>query len=447
MNQEFPAAGSTFIVRRLALFLLCVLAFEGLMIAVMPRLHSGSVLKIAKDSLLFRARTDSWYYMAQGSKTWRQHPDAIYENLFFERGVRFIYPPTSLLLYRGCVAAAEPLHIRPFTVFKIILLLSMLGTWWVASEFCFSLFAELKRATTWERWKIRILILALVYTFLPLVNALFLGQVQTTLNFLMILSAFLWLRGRKVSSGILLGLTCWVKPLMVLFLLWGLLRRQWSFAVSLASMLLLGLAISAAVFGWHNTAEYMAVVHFLGRHGDALFTNQSVNGLLHRQMQVGSPVTAAYGYPPFNAIIYVATLVSSGLLLAAALVVPPLRRISAAPVDFLLFAMAAIMASPIAWEHHYGIFFLVFLLWMPRAFRSWAVFLGVLAMYLPMTDKWAPLSLLMYSPWTFLISHIYFGGIALFLCTLFAWNEPGTTQPFDSGRNRTAVLAEASRAV
>jgi alpha-1,2-mannosyltransferase len=188
-------------------------------------------------------------------------------------------------------------------------------------------------------------------------------------------------------------------------------------------MLALGMAISLAVFGFHNTTEYLVVLHYLSRHGDALFTNQSLNGLLHRQMHVGSPVTWVYGYPPFNRTIYLATLSSSAALLMAALVVPLLRRRSATVVDFLLFAMATTMASPIAWEHHYGVFFLVFLLWMPMAFRRWPVFMGLLGTYLLMTDNWAPLTLLMYSPWTFLISHVYFGGILLFAWTLFWWRD------------------------
>lgn len=423
-------------VRRLALFLGCVVLFEALTIAVAPRLHSGSVLKIAKDSLLLRVRNDSWADMAQGNLAWRQAPDAIYETAFFERGVRFIYPPTSLLLFRAWLAAGR-LHLRPFTALKITLVLAMLGTCWLAAEFFFSVLPARAwgEASAAERWQLGACIAALVFTFLPTINAFFLGQVQTLLNFLLIASALLWLHGRRRCSGILLGLTCWLKPQMALFLLWGMLRRQWSFAISLAAMLALGFAVSLAIFGWHNTAEYVVVLQYLGRHGDALFTNQSLNGLLHRQMHVGSPVTWVHGYPPFNRTIYVTTLASSAAILVAASIVPMLRGMAGTPRDFLLFAMATVMASPIAWEHHYGVFFLAFLLWMPLALQRWCVFFALLAMYLPMTDNWAPVTLLMYSPWTFLISHVYLGGLALFLWTLFRRAEETTVD----GRRSAAV--------
>jgi len=407
------------IVRRLALFLGCVLLFELLLIAVNPRLHSGSVLKITKDSLLMYVGQDSIYYMAQGNLAWQQQPQAIYETSFFQRGVRFIYPPTSLLLFRAW-QSARVLHLPPFVALKITLLLSLLGTYWLAGEFFLSLLPMdiLKSCSRLDRWLVRGLIAALVFTFLPLINAFFLGQVQTLLNFLLIASAFLWLRNRRIAPGILIGLTCWLKPQMALFLLWGALRRQWSFTVSLAAVLLAGVALSLAVFGWHNSVEYLTVLQYLSRHGDALSTNQSMNGLLHRVMHVGSPVTWIYGYPPYSRAIYLATLISSAVIVFAALFVPMLREMVSTTQDFLLFAMATVMASPIAWEHHYGVFFVVFLLWMPMAFQRMTVFVPLLGIYLLMTDNWAPFAPLMYTRWTFLISHIYYGGVAIFLWTL-----------------------------
>jgi alpha-1,2-mannosyltransferase len=408
------------LVRKLALFLLLVLLFEGLLIAVAPRFHSGSVLRIAKDSLFLRAGNDSSYYMAQGDLAWRQHPNAIYETAFFQRGIRFIYPPTSLLLYRAWQAAAW-LHIPPSAAMNAMLLLSLFGTMAVAGEFLLRLLPEqaILDSTSAERWKIRALVGLLAFVFLPIINAYNLGQVQTLLNFLVMASVLLWLRGSRISPAILIGLTCWLKPQMSLFLLWGLLRRQWSFAISLYITLMVGLSLSLAVFGLHNTVEYAHLLTYLSQHGDALATNQSLNGLLHRLMHVGSPVTWIYGYPPYNRTIYLATLFSSAVTLLLALAVPMLRHIARSTTDFLLFAMATTMASPIAWEHHYGVFFLAFLLWMPLASRRWKTFFILLAIYLLMTDMWAPFTPLMFTRWTFLISHVYFGGLALFLYTLF----------------------------
>ena len=274
-------------------------------------------------------------------------------------------------------------------------------------------------STPADRWKIRVLVGLLVFVFLPIIDAYNLGQVQTLLNFMLMAAALLWLRGFRISPAILIGLTCWLKPQMILFLLWGLLRRQWRFTVSLLITFLTGVLLSGAIFGWHNTLEYVRVLHYLGQRGDAMFWNQSLNGLLHRLMHVGSPVTSFYGYPPYNRAIYLATLLSSATMVILALAVPVARQRTRTTADFLLYAMACTMASPIVWQHHYGVFFLVFLLWLPEALQHRHAVAVLLPIYLLMTDTWAPLTPLMFTRWSFPISHVYYGGLALFLYTLF----------------------------
>jgi len=216
------------------------------------------------------------------------------------------------------------------------------------------------------------------------------------------------------------GLTCLLKPQASLFLLWALLRKQWSFAASFCAVTAAGLAISIAVFGWHNHVAYLQVVHFLSLRGDSFATNQSWNGLAHRLLHVGisnyaMPTTP---YPPYNAVIYWSTLASSAMLVLAALVVPRVQRAAGGTRDFLLFAMATVMASPIAWEHHYGVFFLAFLAWMPAVFRSRSDFVALLTLYLLMASTLAPLHPLLMTRWTFLISHVWISGILLFAATL-----------------------------
>jgi alpha-1,2-mannosyltransferase len=415
------------LVRRMALFFGCAMLFEVLMIAVVPRFRGWSVLHTARECAAGRVLTDSWSYMAQAAAALQRSPANLYERLFFVRHVRFIYPPVSLLLFRFWQSAGR-VGVAPFTWLKITLYLCFFGTWLVASEYFFqaALVAgrELSRS---ERWQVRLILAALLVTFLPLINALFLGQVQTIINLLAMASVLLWWNRRRVAPGILLGLCCWLKPQMALFLLWGLLRRQWSFAVSLGVVLAAGVGVSIAVFGLHNTLEYGAVLHYLSLRGDSLYTNQSLNGLLHRLMHVGSPARVVGGYPPFNRTIWLATWISSAALLVLALLVPPLRQIEGSATDFLIFAMASVMASPIAWEHHYGVFFLAVLLLMPQALLRGRQFFLLLGLYLLMSGTWAPLpKLLLLTPWTFTISHLYYGALGLFAWLLLA---PPRQQP------------------
>ncbi|HZC42947.1 MAG TPA: hypothetical protein VE195_02170, partial [Acidobacteriaceae bacterium] len=191
------------------------------------------------------------------------------------------------------------------------------------------------------------------------------------------------------------------------------------FTTSLVITFLAGVFLSAAIFGWHNSVEYIQVLRYLGQRGDSMFWNQSLNGLLHRLMHVGSPVTSFYGYPPFNRTIYLGTVLSSAAMVLFALVVPVLRQMTHTTADFLIYAMACTMASPIVWQHHYGVFFLVFLLWIPQSLQHRRALVWLVPIYLLMTDTWAPLTPLMFTRWSLPISHVYFGGLALFLYSLF----------------------------
>jgi alpha-1,2-mannosyltransferase len=414
--RPMPAA-----LRRLLVWVLCTLLFALALIAAAPQLHSGSVLKMAKDSLLFRTGDDGSYYMAQADQAARQSPNALYETVFFQRGVRYIYPPTALLLYRIWLLGARA-GIHPFWLMNLMLASALWGTLILAGQFFLDI-AQMPGATLWsqrDRWLARVLVALLGLTFLPLVKAYCLGQMQTLINLAMVACVFLWMRGKRAAPGLWLGLACLLKPQASLFLLWGLLRRQWSFAASFCAVVAVGTAISVAIFGWHNHVEYLRVLHFLSRRGDAFYANQSWNGLAHHLLRIGNARYAmpTSPYPPYSATIYWSTLASSALLVLAALVVPRWQQATGDLRDVLLFSMATVMASPIAWEHHYGVFFLVFLAWMPVAFRTRRGFAALLAAYLLMASTLAPLFGLMLTRWTFLLSHVYWGGLAIFLWTL-----------------------------
>ena len=444
-SGEIASSAMPVLLQRLMVWVLCVLMFEMALIAIAPRYHSGSVLKLAKDCLLLRTGNDGSYYMAQADQVVRQSPNALYEVVFFQRGVRFIYPPAALLLYRFWLLGAR-WGIRPFWVMNAMLFLALWLTLVLAGQFFLDR-ARQQSAERWsqrDRWLARALIALLGLTFLPLVNAYCLGQMQTLINLSLVASALLWMRGRRIPPGVCVGLTCLLKPQASLFLLWGLLRRQWSFSISLCATLAAGMAISIAVFGWHNQIAYLQVVHYLSQRGDSFFANQSWNGLAHRLLQVGTVnpfVFATSPYPPYSAAIYWSTLASSLLLVLVALVVPYMQRAAGDVRDLLLFAMVTVMASPIAWEHHYGVFFLVFLAWMPLAFQTKKGFAGLLAVYLLVSSALAPLSPLLYTRWTFLISHVWMGGMVLFVMTLF---QPGLLLPYhaDAGGAQPGVPAQ-----
>ena len=66
------------------------------------------------------------------------------------------------------------------------------------------------------------------------------------------------------------------------------------------------------------------------------------------------------GFPPFNPWIYAGTVATSLGLLAAAIFRRGNEGDHDRVFDFCTMGLSVTMASPIAWEHHYGILFPIF---------------------------------------------------------------------------------------
>lgn len=194
------------------------------------------------------------------------------------------------------------------------------------------------------------------FSFYPLFKAFTLGQLQVAINALLILALGLWIRGRRGLAGAAIGVCALLKPTYALVLLWGMLRRQSSFVLAASCVVAVGLAAAIAVFGWRNHLDYLQVLAYLGRHGEGYYPNQSVNGLVNRLLANGNNLEwAPHSFSPFHPAVYAATVASSIVILGLALLAPMHTRRAAPPVtDLAIMMLSTTIASPIAWEHHYG---------------------------------------------------------------------------------------------
>jgi hypothetical protein len=185
-----------------------------------------------------------------------------------------------------------------------------------------------------------------------------------------------------------------------------------------------------ATYGWANHVDYLKVVSFLSEHGETYYPNQSVNGLLNRIMGIAEPSQyrnldfLAGQFPPLNPLVYGATLISSLAILAKAL----LRRGTASDsdriLDFSLMALSCTMASPIAWEHHYGVLLPIFAVLVAAATPG-ALWVAWLAAAYSLTSVYIPATMLLaQSPLNFLQSYLLFGAlIILALLHLRPWTR------------------------
>ena len=197
--------------------------------------------------------------------------------------------------------------------------------------------------------------------FYPLTKSFSLGQIQANLSFGFALALYCWISGREKSAGAVMGLLTLVKPQYGVFLFWALLRKKLGAFAAGATVAGIGLLTACLLFGLQNNLEYLKVIHVISLHGAGFYPNQSVNGMLNRLLFNGNNLIWDNSeLVPYNSIVYFGTLVSSLALLAFALFFPWGTRRRGGVADFMCCVLTATMASPVAWEHHYGILLPIF---------------------------------------------------------------------------------------
>jgi len=359
-------------------------ALSGLIWAASPAGHKETVLTHGWDVLRGRSGDDSWDPLSAALRYLRSgQAMPLYEAVFFKGGVRYQYPPSALFTLAAMQAIAPERVLIDDTRYTgprptindvvgwVFLLLTAGAT---AALLEIGLRQSGVPPDTRAMLALRVALVAgLTLTFYPVVKAFTLGQVQVWVNGAFALALLCWVTGRKAGSGVLIGIICLIKPHYGLFLLWAGLRREWRFVAACAAAIGAGLAASIAVFGWANHIDYLRVLSFLSERGESYYPNQSVNGLLNRLMSIAEPnlynnvVWREGHFPPFTPWIYYATMASSLVILIAALARRQRAGDSGRVLDFCTMIVSLTIASPIAWEHHYGVLLPVFALLLSAA--------------------------------------------------------------------------------
>lgn len=299
----------------------------------------------------------------------------LYSEMFQVRKIKYQYPPSALFALMGLRLAGPetitishvPARVWPSTT-------DMVGWAFYAAMIAavISIFelqiADAPEAGSDPRWLRMILVGVAALTFYLALKAFTLGQIQVWINSAFAIALLLWMRGKRALGGIAIGLICLIKPHYGLFLAWAALRREWAFLIAAATIFGIGTVAAISVFGWSNHLDYLAALSTIAAHGEAYFPNQSINGLLNRWMGLARPdafnnqVFLFDHFPPFDNVVFWGTRLTSVLLLGAALLVQGPDRDAGRRWDFCRMALTLTIASPIAWEHHYGILLPIFAL-------------------------------------------------------------------------------------
>ncbi len=321
--------------------------------------------------LSFRQGGDSWRPMNQAydfATTPEGRRRTLYEKLFFTPAVRhkgFQYPPTSLL----AVAFS-----RLFGTEHALRVLEGI-TWLFIPATAYWTFRIYQAAGAESRPSADVLASAALVLFFtlghyPAMRAYRNGQIQTWINGLFAAALLAWLLKRDRLSGALSGALCLIKPQYALVAMWGALRGEWRFVQGALAAGAVGLAASVALFGVAPHVEYPNVLRFIAERGESFYPNQSVNGLLNRALGNGQNLEWMDAMPEPHPLVRAGTWLTSALLLLWALLPRGAPRGRPAAADLATIGLACTVASPIAWEHHYGLLLPIFALLLPALSRE-----------------------------------------------------------------------------
>ena len=317
---------------------------------------------------------DSWGPMIRAYLRAKSREDGDIYGIFFDEKRKFQYPPTSLLPF---FATSERQLKRSVKIYDSVTY--MLGGALILARSASQLAVLATIAATIAILEIglrrigaaggsrtaRVIMLTLLgLTFYPVMKAHELGQIQVYLNALTAVSVLAMLLGRRASCGVLTGLCCLIKPQLGVVLVWAALRRDWRLVSGFLGITVPVGLISLLAFGWNNHLRYLEVIRHIAKQGESFWANQSVNGFLHRLLGNGDPVNfSALDFAPYHPLVHAATLVSSIVILVLALWRH--KRGMRPELDFAVIVAASTMASPVAWEHHYGAFLPLFAVALP----------------------------------------------------------------------------------
>jgi len=352
---------------------------------------------------------------------------SIYSSLFFQQRIKFQYPPSSLLLMDLSESAlGNPVSVVALNTVSWLCVLALCA---LAPAIYLAVLKRLNpdlwsRSTRLHLGLQSCALFFMSLGFYPVTKGFYLGQIQTWLTCLFAGAVLAWVAGFEAISGVLIGLIITVKPQLAVLLVWGAIQRRRKFLVGSVSVVLVLEALSLSRYGIRNQLDYLSVLSYLSSHGESFYANQSVNGMLARMLRVGPNTEwAATGFPPFNAVVYYGTLATSSVTIALALF---WKRKDNAPqsmlVKFLVASLLVTMASPIAWEHHYGILVPIFAALLPIFLKpnsncGWLV--GLAGSYLATSNCFLFTNLAANTRWNFIQSYSFGGAVLLIFTVLF----------------------------
>jgi hypothetical protein len=381
-----------------------------------------TTLRYAGAFLSVQAKlSDSWGLMRQALHYMdKGHDKPIYTGFFFDQHAKFQYPPSSLLPFELLrkIPGADLISNRSLDLISWVFMAGALALVALLFDRASRKVGEASAERPIERWLRVALAVGASITFYPLIRSFGIGQIQTWIDCLCAGVLFAYVRDRKDVAGVLTALICVIKPQLGLLVLWAALRKEWRFVIGWAATFSVVMLAALAVYGLENHLDYLAAISFMSKHGESFNHNQSINGLLHRFLFNGNNlVWVARDFPPYNRVVHIGTSVTTAIFVGMALFYRRGEYARASVTDLSIAMLSFTIASPIAWEHHYGVLPPILALAVPATMAAGkklplgnATLVAVLLLcsnFYQFTDRFATSRL------NVVQSYLFFGGLIL----------------------------------
>ena len=363
------------------------------------------------DFVHFRQFTDSWTPMLGSVDYFLKNPSLpIYQAKLYDT---LIYPLTSILPLLWMRKAG----ISDAACFRILMFVSWLAVVAVVAVAVAVAAAVVKRTGAGERLSGRAALATAfaAFFFMPITLAFSLGQAQIFLDLFFALLVLFWVQGKERPAGVMMACLAMVKPQFGLLLLWAALRKRWNALVAGVIALGVGGVLSVVSFGVRNNLDYIGVMSGLSRKAQSHYGNQSMFGLLNRAIFNGENIPYhPYVYPPFVPWVYYVTLATTAVLVVFALAYPWRER-AGSMTDLGTIGVVCVIATPMAWEHHYGVMLTIFVwLWFEVYRRGYGRVVWLAIAWIMIADFLSPLNALSpYPVLNVLQTYMYFGALLL----------------------------------
>lgn len=380
----------------------------------------GWILYLFKS---FHSGADSWWAMSQALDFLKANPyGMVYQELFFNKGIKFQYPTTSLLLLDFIRAQAPVVTwqtiydaLNLFSIYLVPLIaLIQYKLYYKNIEVGYS--EDIPDQHTLIGY---FLVITSILIFYPLIFSVYLGQIQTGILFLTALAFLSFSKKQYFLTGILFGICICIKPQWTLIVLWAFIRKQWSMVLGAITVAIISSLIAIYLYGLNNFFDYLNILGFLSKNGESYYINQSINGVINRSLHNGINTEFLFNsIPPYNPIVHYVTLVFNFSII---LFVLAWRRVNTPNlVDLSIVVLGLTLASPIAWNHHYTILIPIFAVITPivlskNIFGKWSLPTMIILWLLTSQNYEIFTNQLSDTAWNFLQSTLFFGALLVFL--------------------------------